>query len=113
MDEAITDFVDRFKEVKAFVNALNVELLLELSNPQNVRKEFLRNLFGIISKFAISTFDFNLYYAYVKHHGNTDGLIRDFYHQALAHDEDLASNLLQQLSNKVSKAKKNTMLGVL
>jgi hypothetical protein len=113
MDEAITDFIDRFKEVKEFVNALNVELLLELSNPKNIRKEFLCNLFGVISKFAISTFDFDLYYAYVKHHGNTDGLIRDFYHQALAHDKDLASNLLQQLSNKVSNAKKNTVLGVL
>lgn len=115
IDEAVTDFIDRFKEVKEFVNALNIELLLELSNPKNVRKEFLRDLFGVISEFAISTFDFDLYYAYVgpSHYRNTGGLIRDFYKQALAHDEDSASNLLRRLPNKVSDAKKSTVLGVL
>ncbi|KAH8744688.1 hypothetical protein F5883DRAFT_654985 [Diaporthe sp. PMI_573] len=102
IDKAVTDFIDRFKEFKEFMNALNIELLLELSNPKNVRKEFLRDLFRVISEFAISTFDFELYYAYVKHlyYSNTDVLIRDFYNQTLAHDKDLASNLLRQLSTQ-------------
>ncbi|KAH8755012.1 hypothetical protein F5883DRAFT_620667 [Diaporthe sp. PMI_573] len=115
IDKAVTDFIDRFKEFKEFVNALNIELLLELSNPKNVRKEFLRDLFRVISEFAISTFDFELYYAYVKHlyYSNTDVLIRDFYNQTLAHDKDLASNLLRQLSTQAPNAEKNTVLGVL
>ncbi|KAH8745258.1 hypothetical protein F5883DRAFT_529597 [Diaporthe sp. PMI_573] len=115
IDKAVTDFVDRFKEVKEFVNALNVELLLELSDPKNVRKEFLRDLFRIISEFAISTFDFELYYAYVKrlYYSNTNVLIRDFYNQALAHNKGLASNLLRQLSAQAPNAEKNTVLGVL
>ncbi|KAK2589674.1 hypothetical protein QQS21_012650 [Conoideocrella luteorostrata] len=98
------------REVKEFANALNVELLLELSNAENVRREFLGNLFGVISEFAISTFDFDLYYSYIEHlrYTNTNGLIRDFYKQVLARDEDLASNLLRQLSNKASNVEKTT-----
>lgn len=90
IDKAVTSFVDRFTEVKEFVNALTVELLHGLSNPKIVRKEFLINLFDVISKFVISAFDFDLYYAYVKrlHPINTDGLFRDFYTRVLAHDED-------------------------
>ena len=95
------------------MNALNVELLL--SDSENVRKGFLRDLFGVISEFAISTFDFELYYAYVKrlYSSNTDVLVRDFYNQALAHDRDLASNLLRQLSTQARNAKKNTVPKVL
>ncbi len=97
------------------MNALNVELLLELSDPKNVRKEFLRDLFRVISKSAISMFDLELYYAYVKrlYSSKTDVLIRDFYNQTLAHDKDLASNLLRQLSTQGPNAEKNTALGVL
>lgn len=114
IDEAVTNFVDRFTEVKEFVNALNVELLLKLSNPKIVRKGFLLDLFGVISEFAISTFDFDLYYTYVMrlYNTNTGGLIRDFYTQTLAHDEDSASSLLRQLSKEASNAEEDTVRGV-
>jgi hypothetical protein len=97
------------------VNALNVELLLKLSNPDNVRGGFLRRLFGVILGAAISTFDLDLCYAYVRrlYYSNTDGLIPDFYNRALAHSEDSASNLLQQFSNQASNAKKDTVSGIL
>jgi hypothetical protein len=108
-------FVDGFTEVEAFVNALNVELLLELSKPENVRKKSPPPLFGVILEFAISAFYFNPYYAYVKrlYHIDTGGLIRDFYTRALAHDEDPAFNLLQQLSKQASNAKEDIVRGVL
>ncbi|KAL7938209.1 hypothetical protein V8C35DRAFT_330199 [Trichoderma chlorosporum] len=114
VDEAVTVFVDRFKEVKEFVNDLNIELLCMLSDPKSGRKEFLCDLFSVISEFAISTFDFDLYYEYTRNlHGNTDGVIREFYKQASTRDEDSASNLLRQFSNKASEAKKDTVLRVL
>lgn len=111
IDKAVTDVVGRFKESNKFVNALNIELLLGLSDPKHVRKDFLRDLFRAISEIAISTFDFQLYYTYVMkrcYDRNTGVLIRDFYNQTLAHDKDLASRLLRQLSTQALHADKYT-----
>ena len=115
IDDAVIDFVNGFTKVKDFVTALNIELLLELSKPENVRRKFLLDLLGNILVSAISTFDFDLYYVYVKrlYSRNADVLIRDFYNQALAHNEDSASNLLRQLSEQAFHAEKDTVRGVL
>lgn len=108
IDDAVTGLVNRFKDAKDFVFALNVDLLLRsLSNPKDAwRKKFLRDLFSVILESAISTFDFNSY-------SIIQGMIQEFYKQALAHDKDSASILIRQLIKKASRADKSTALRVL
>lgn len=108
--------VDRFKDNKTFVNALIVELLLVLSNPDSARTDLLRRVFDVILEAAISAFDLELHKAYaynVLPHLKYNTLIRDFYSEALAHSEDSAVNLLQQFSSQASKASKDTVSRIL
>lgn len=84
---------------------LNVKLLVELSNPETVRKELLRDLFSVILESAISTFDFDLY--------STFDVVQRFFEQALAHSKDSASNLLQQILNKAPGARRDSVRIVL
>lgn len=78
--------------------SLNFALLVEISGPETVRKDFLRHLFSIIFESAISTFDFDDY-------SISEGIIQKFYKEALALGEDSASNLLRQLVKKASGSK--------
>lgn len=87
--------VIRFKDDRSFVFHLNFVLLVELSTPETVRKEFLRGLFSIILKSAISTFDFYDYSPF-------GSIVQMFYRQALALGKNSASNLLRQLLKKGS-----------
>ncbi|KAM5365756.1 hypothetical protein ACJZ2D_010825 [Fusarium nematophilum] len=113
MDEAVTNVIDKFKEDKKFVKVLTVELLLELSRPDNVRLTFLRRLLGIFLGAAISTFDLCCAYRLEANRGRDGRLVREFYNQALAHSEDAASRLLREISNQASSAKKDTAQQIL
>ncbi|KAK1248320.1 hypothetical protein MKX08_006540 [Trichoderma sp. CBMAI-0020] len=108
LDEAVTGFVKRFKDVKDFVDTLNIDLLLpQLSNPKdNARTKFLRDLFGVILESAISTFDFGSY-------NNKYERTPQFFKQALAHDKDSAFSLLRQFSKTASEGDQSAVLKAL
>jgi hypothetical protein len=123
MDKKVTSFVHRFTKDERFVNALIVELLLELLHPEGVRSVFLHHLLRIVLEIAISTFDLNLCCTYLgrtyrrgdekKPRISSGKLIRAFFDWALAYSNDAAFRLLWKLSIQASKIEKDTVQEVL